>query len=218
MRLRTRHAVATAILLLGIGTIALWVSASSRAEEVLRVARDYERHGLSQSRVPPDWLAALVAVEDPGFYSHGGIDLTTPGAGWTTLTQALVKLHFPGPHRGLVGKPLQSFRAMALDRVVPKHLQLTLFLNTAYLGRGAGGAPITGFPAAALHHYGKPLSELSQREFLGLVAMLVGPDRFDPRRDSAAHAQRLRRIESLLAGRCHPRGWRDVFLDGCSSP
>ena len=33
----------------------------------------------------------LLKVQDPGFYSHHGIDLTTPGAGLTTITQALVK-------------------------------------------------------------------------------------------------------------------------------
>ena len=33
----------------------------------------------------------LIKVQDPGFYNHNGIDLSTPGAGLTTITQAIVK-------------------------------------------------------------------------------------------------------------------------------
>ena len=47
---------------------------------------------------------ALLTVEDPNFYAHNGIDLSTPGAGYTTITQGLVKIYFfngfnPGPLR-----------------------------------------------------------------------------------------------------------------------
>jgi hypothetical protein len=39
----------------------------------------------------------LIKVQDPGFYGHNGIDLSTPGAGLTTITQAIVKkLYFDG--------------------------------------------------------------------------------------------------------------------------
>src|SRR5262245_3552880 len=33
----------------------------------------------------------LLAVEDPGFFQHRGVDLSSPGQGMTTITQALVK-------------------------------------------------------------------------------------------------------------------------------
>lgn len=36
-------------------------------------------------------LSILLAMEDPGFYTHKGVDLKTPGAGLTTITQVLVK-------------------------------------------------------------------------------------------------------------------------------
>lgn len=40
--------------------------------------------------------AMLLAVEDPAFMRHHGVDLATPGAGMTTITQGLVKiLYFP---------------------------------------------------------------------------------------------------------------------------
>jgi membrane peptidoglycan carboxypeptidase len=216
-KLRTWTLLVAIALVLGGAAGAFWLRASGQARRVLALAREHESRGLSQRQLPAGRLAALLAVEDPAFHSHHGIDLATPGAGWTTLTQGLVKLHFPGPHRGLLGKPLQSLRALALDRAVPKDLQLTLVLNTAYFGRGSDKAPIAGFPAAARHYYGRPLAELSDSEFLGLVAMLVGPDHFNPARNPIAHAERARRIQALLAGRCHPRGWSDVYLEGCAT-
>src|SRR5687768_2515105 len=45
---------------------------------------------------PPGYLDILLAVEDPGFYTHPGVDLITPGAGFTTITQGLVKQLFFG--------------------------------------------------------------------------------------------------------------------------
>src|SRR4026208_228052 len=39
----------------------------------------------------PERKAMLLAIEDPTFERHHGVDLETPGAGMTTLTQALVK-------------------------------------------------------------------------------------------------------------------------------
>lgn len=36
-------------------------------------------------------LDALLKIEDPAFYRHKGVDLKTPGAGLTTITQSLVK-------------------------------------------------------------------------------------------------------------------------------
>ena len=35
-----------------------------------------------------DNLASLLAVEDPGFADHSGVDFITPGAGVTTITQS----------------------------------------------------------------------------------------------------------------------------------
>ena len=50
-----------------------------------------ERVKLRLEDFPPERLEMLLAVQDPAFYTHHGMDLSTPGAGLTTLTQALVK-------------------------------------------------------------------------------------------------------------------------------
>lgn len=180
-------------------------------------AWDLESGGLTSEALPPRWIEWLLAVEDPAFHSHRGIDLSTPGAGWTTLTQGLVKIHFRGPYRGLVGKPLQSLRALVLDAVVSKDQQLTLMLADANLGSHEGRA-VRGFSDAAETYYDRSLTDLSDRQFLGLVAMLVGPNRFHPKRHPERHGERLRRLEALIEGRCAPGGWRDVYLPSCAAP
>jgi membrane peptidoglycan carboxypeptidase len=202
--------------LLGLAALlVIYLNARGYARTAQRRARALETSGHSLRRLPPRWVEAFLAVEDPAFYSHHGVDLRTPGAGWTTITQGLVKIHFPGPYNGPIGKSLQSLRALFLDRMMTKDEQLTLALDTANFGQD-GNQWIVGFPAAAQAYYGRPLLELSDDQFLGLVAMLIAPDAFHPRRHPEAHAERVRRIQALVAHRCRPSGWRDVYLEGCA--
>jgi membrane peptidoglycan carboxypeptidase len=195
-----------------IGTI--YLRAVRQMPSVVHLAEDYEQTGIAASDLPQVWLHALVAVEDPAFFSHPGVDFRSPGAGWTTITQGLVKLHYEGPMQGLFGKPRQSIIALALNRTLDKRSQLTLFLNTAYLGQINGGQ-IRGFSQAADHYYGHNFRELTFDQFLGLVATLLAPNRLDPIHSPAANLERVQRIQALLASRCAPLGWRDVYLNGC---
>lgn len=51
---------------------------------------------VSIAKLSPEQLKLLLAIEDPAFYNHRGVDLSTPGAGMTTITQGLVKiLYYP---------------------------------------------------------------------------------------------------------------------------
>jgi len=46
--------------------------------------------------------------------------------------------------------------------------------------------------------------------------MLAAPSALDPVRHAAANGRRSRRIAALLAGRCRPRGRRDVDCEDCA--
>ena len=169
--------------------------------------------GLSESR-----LRALLEVEDPGFYDHPGVDVMTAGSGWTTITQGLVKIHgYDDFEPGLLHwrKIEQSLAALLVNGRVAKDDQLQLFLDTAYLGTWEG-RDVIGFADGARTYYGKSLPELSDGEFVGLVAMLAAPNAFHPLAHPEAHAERVRRIERLLAGACEPAGWRDVMYESCA--
>jgi len=158
----------------------------------------------------------LLRVEDPGFLQHRGVDFSSRGQGMTTITQSLVKRFYFDDFQPGFAKLEQSLIArFVLDPAMPKEAQLTAFLNHTPFG-GVGGRPVKGFADAARTFYGRELAALSDREFLSLIAMLMAPARLDPRRHAAANAERVRRIERLLAGQCAPLGLRDVEYEGCA--
>src|SRR5262249_40989976 len=105
-------------------------------------------------RVTPDDLPAggldmLLRVEDPRFFSHPGVDLSTPGAGYTTITQGIVKFLFFDHFRRGLDKIRQTLIALALDRRIDKRTQLTVLLSSAYMGSLRDGREVHGFAEAA---------------------------------------------------------------------
>lgn len=170
---------------------------------------------LSLSDLSARQVDILLSVEDPKFYEHKGIDLRTPGAGMTTITQGLVKIHYFKPFKPGIRKIKQTLIArFALDPLVSKDDQLKLFINEVYLGT-VDGKQLYGFEPAALVYYKKPCAELSEDEFIGLVAMIIAPNTYNPIKHPEVHAERVRRIKRLISGEAKPNGWMDVLLEGC---
>lgn len=186
-----------------------------RTPEILAAAWD---RPVKLSMVGRRRLDMLLRVEDPGFFRHRGIDDATPGAGRTTLTQALVKrLYFDGGFRPGFARIEQSLIArFVLHPALGKRDQLELFLNRASFG-SAKGRPIAGFDEAARAFYGRPLTGLDDRQYLSLVAMLIAPGDLNPLRHPRENEERTARIEALLAGRCRPRDFADVWYEDCAA-
>jgi len=155
----------------------------------------------------------LLAVEDPTFTRHHGVDLETPGAGMTTLTQGLVKLlYFPDGFRPGIAKIRQTLIAQyALDAIVSKNDQLLLFLNICYLGNENGQA-VYGYVNAARIYFGKEFQDISDDEFLSLVAMHIGPNALKP--GTTANKERVERIKRFLSGQYQPAGLLDTDYKG----
>ncbi len=160
-------------------------------------------------------IEILLKVEDPNFFNHEGIDLKTPGAGLTTITQGLVKILFFKRYRpALVNKIKQSLIArFALDPLVDKRTQLKLFVNYVYLGR-AGGRPVYGFAQAAKAYFGKEFSQLTEDEYISLVAMIIAPSKFHVKRNPQANRDRAERIKRLIEGKYKPKGLMDLYYGG----
>ena len=209
--------------LLAAVVLALMAAAAYYANEV-RGARDatpalvaqaWQRYGagLKVTDLSADRQALLLAIEDPAFYRHRGVDLETPGAGMTTITQGLVKLlYFPEGFRQGLPKIRQTLIARyALDPLVSKKEQMELFLNMSYLGNVKGQA-VHGYAAAAQAYFGKPFAQLTDEEFLSLVAMHIAPDRLKP--GTPENARRVQRIHAYLSGRYRPASVLDVDYDG----
>ena len=204
--------LALAVLLIAYEGLQLW-RAKQRTQAVVAAAAQGE---LKLSDVPKRRIAMLLKVEDPNFYRHRGLDLSTPGAGLTSITQALVKrFYFDRFEPGFVKLEQSLIARFVLDPAMPKDRQLEAFLNFASFGRH-DGKQVTGFADAARTFYGRDLTRISDREFLSLVGMLIAPNELNPIRDRRANAERTSRIEAMLAGKCEPTGLRDVTYEACA--
>lgn len=159
-----------------------------------------------------EWqLNALLKIEDPAFYRHKGVDLRTPGAGLTTITQGLVKMYYFERFEAGLAKIKQTLIArFALDPLVAKDLQLQLFINNVYLG-DVNGEPVYGFDKAARVYYGKPVNQLSQKEYLSIVAMINSPQGFHILKRPAANAERTERLMKVVSGEYRPKHLMDMY-------
>jgi membrane peptidoglycan carboxypeptidase len=197
--------------------VAAWMIAEGYVRAPGVVARQFGEHPivLRSGEVAPDRMTALLTVEDPAFFRHHGVDLRTPGAGLTTISQGLVKFLYFDKFRPGLAKLRQTLLAVGFDARVSKEAQLDLFLNSAYLGT-IEGREVVGFEEAARVYYGRPFEQLSREQFLSLVAMCAGPDQFNVALQPEQNMERVRRIENLLSGRCRPSGVRDVYYEHCA--
>lgn len=168
---------------------------------------------LTLGDLPEHRKTMLLLVEDPAFMRHHGVDLYTPGAGMTTITQGLVKLlYFPDGFKAGIAKVRQTLIAQyALDALVSKPDQLQLFLNISYLGTHDGRS-VHGYSAAAQAYFNKPFVALSDDEFLSLVAMHIGPNQLKP--GTPENASRVQRIRAYLRHELRPASLLDVDYDG----
>jgi membrane peptidoglycan carboxypeptidase len=153
----------------------------------------------------------LIKVQDPGFYHHHGIDLSTPGGGLTTITQAIVKkLYFEKFAPG-IGKIKQSIIArFVVDGLVAKEDQLTIFLNSMYFGK-ISNRPMIGLATASRGYYQQPVSRLTEDQYISLIAMIVMPGTFHVLNHPEWNKDRVNRIKALVDGEYVPKGLMDQF-------
>ncbi len=163
-------------------------------------------HDLSKRQIE-----ILIKVQDPGFYSHDGIDLSTPGAGLTTITQAIVKKLYFDSFKPGIAKIKQSLIArFVVNEMIPKDDQLTIFINTMYFG-SVDGKHIVGLESAANAYYHQPVKKLNEDQYISLIAMLVMPKTFHIIEHSEWNLDRTNRIKALIAGKYKPKGLMDQF-------
>ena len=92
-----RTALKLVIALVGLAIVAIAVQscvAFFRTPSVVAQAWKSGNLQLQLSEFREQRLQWLLKVQDPDFYHHHGVDSGTPGAGYTTVTQGLVKILF----------------------------------------------------------------------------------------------------------------------------
>jgi membrane carboxypeptidase/penicillin-binding protein len=187
----------------------------ARAETITLVKQAFDKFGrrVALRDVPTARIDLLLKIEDPKFRIHRGVDLATPGAGMTTITQGLAKLlYFPGGFQQGIAKVRQTLVAeYALDDLVSKDEQLELYLNATYFG-SVDGRPIHGLAAAADAYFGKSDRDLTDDEFIALIGMTISPETLKP--GTANSATRVARIKRYLAGERVPASVLDFEYVG----
>ncbi|MFQ5459230.1 MAG: transglycosylase domain-containing protein [Anaerolineae bacterium] len=150
-----------------------------------------------RTRVPlgevPDHLqAAVVAVEDAGFYSNSGIDARGVAraalqavrqgrivSGASTITQQLARLVLlsaPERHQRTLSRKLREmYLALGITRRYGKPQILEMYLNEVYFGQLAYGVD-----AAARTYFGVPVRELDLAESALLAGLIQSPAAYNP--------------------------------------
>jgi len=170
---------------------------------------------LEIGKIEKEKIHVLIQVEDPTFYENNGWDFDSPGAGFTTISQAVGKqIYFNRFQPGIRKIRLLYLSRFALSPVVSKNDIITVFMNYAYLGNN-NGLEIYGFEKASKSYFKKPFDSLTNNEYLSLIAMLISPNEFHVIRHSDKNMERVRRIKNLLQGKGKPLNWKDVELEGC---
>jgi membrane carboxypeptidase/penicillin-binding protein len=163
---------------------------------------------LTQKQV--DWM---LAIQDPGFYEHNGIDLSTPGAGLTTISQSIVKkLYFKAFKPGIRKLKQSLIARFVVNNQLTKNQQLEIFINSVYMG-SLEGKKIYGLAQSSQIYFGKEVSQLSEKEYLSLIAMLIGPDRFNVLEAPEKNRERVSRIKAVLSGAYKPSELTDVYYN-----
>ncbi len=141
-----------------------------------RLAADLER-------IDPDFIEALLIIEDQRFYDHAGVDPLAVArasgqavrrgrivSGASTITMQTARLLEPRP-RNLGSKIVEAFRAVQLERRLTKDEILALYLtHTPY------GGNLQGVRAASWAWFGREPDELTPDQIALLIALPQSPE------------------------------------------
>lgn len=149
---------------------------------------------------------AVVAIEDPSFFDHQGVDYKAigrafvrnleagePTQGGSTITQQYVKNALVGADRTYERKLREAGYAMQIERSYPKEKILELYMNTVYFGRGA-----YGIQAASRLFFNKNARDLTLGEAALLAGMIQSPARWDPYADLESCLKRREKVFEQL--------------------
>ena len=175
---------------------------------------DRWRLDLSADDVDPDYIDALVAIEDARFWWHPGVDpvalLRAAGqntaawrvvSGGSTLTMQLARMLEPRP-RTLAAKLIEAARAVQLEIRLSKREILAAYVRFTPYGRN-----LEGIGAASLAYFGHGADSLTEAEIAILLAV---PQRPATRYPTPGNAAALRGARDRAAERLRAVG---VFLE-----
>ena len=165
------------------------------------------REWVPMDSIPLHLTDALIAVEDRRFYEHTGVDARrTVGAVWntvrgrreggSTITQQLARNLFPEEigHSGTVTRKIkEAFAARRIEADHTKREILEAYLNTVPFLYNAFGVEM-----AARTYFGTHAPALTVPQAASLVAMLKGPNQYNPVRHPEAALRRRNLVLQIM--------------------
>ncbi len=157
------------------------------------------------NRIPQVMKQAVIATEDPTFYTNWGVDVRGVlrafyyqvrygrVVGGSTITQQLVKNLFLDPEPSVQRKIREAFLAMEMTRRYRKEEILAAYLNAIYFGNLA-----YGIQAASQSYFNKDVSQLNLAEASLLAGLPQAPSFYDPCDNPGAALARQRIVLGLM--------------------
>jgi penicillin-binding protein 1A len=178
------------------------------AEQIASFALE-RRVVLKPEQIPEHLKVAIVAIEDAGFYDHGGVDpKAVLRAAWyslidreigsrggaSTLTQQLALNLFLKRERTLRRKAKEALLAIDIEKRYSKDQIITMYANQIFFGHGAYGVE-----AAARLYYDKSAAELTLSEAALLAGMIPSANNlYNPFKRPQAALQRRNKVLSRM--------------------
>jgi penicillin-binding protein 1A len=139
-------------------------------------------------RISPNFIKAVISVEDQRFYEHSGVDAIRVGAavlrniqegrraeGGSTITQQLARQSFLTRDKTYRRKLKEVILAAYIESLYSKKEILELYLNKVYFGDG-----LYGIEAAARGYFAKSASDLTVDEAALLAGLIQSPSSYAP--------------------------------------
>jgi penicillin-binding protein 1A len=160
----------------------------TREGELIGQFGEQKRNPLPYSRIPSQFVQALLAAEDDGFFRHAGIDLMgllravselvltgQKGSGGSTLTMQVARNYFLTMERTFTRKFKEILLSLEIERALGKEEIFELYFNRIFLGHRA-----YGFESAAQVYYGSHIDELNLAQLAMLAGLPKAPSRYNP--------------------------------------
>ncbi|MBN1272252.1 MAG: PBP1A family penicillin-binding protein [Candidatus Aminicenantes bacterium] len=160
-------------------------------EEVIGTYAREKRIEVQYKDIPQNLINAIIATEDPRFYSHRGIDflgilravrenLKLRGRsgrlhGGSTISQQLVREFLLHKGQTIRRKIKEALLALQIEKTYTKVEILTLYCNKFDLGHG-----VHGIEAASQLYFGKSVHDLTLEESALIAGIFRGPYLYSP--------------------------------------
>ncbi|OGC25440.1 hypothetical protein A2291_01600 [candidate division WOR-1 bacterium RIFOXYB2_FULL_42_35] len=164
---------------------------SSDGQVLARLHQEENRRVVPLSQISPYLQKIVIAVEDPRFYQHHGLDfigIVRAGLknivygrvkeGASTITQQLARALFLNRKKVISRKLAEAILAVQLERRYTKDEILELYLNNIYMGHNA-----YGIESAANLYFNKKAADLDIAESAMIVGLIKGPELYSPYRN-----------------------------------